>query len=258
MKKSFSSLLFGLILKLNSIPVNGQDIRSNEVLFINGYSEIVCGTGNLIPDKNLVLYVNAYSGEEKIEWLTEILSENVRNQFVEFSWIAGIGASHRQKLFELFLNNEPIIHFYSKKNNWETEKNNNRLSFTLADLDKNGDCWGIMSLKIPAWKLVKGKPQKLGIKGSNALSNAWVMISGKPIEKSIDLTAPPAIRKENGKLYRMVEARIFNFKEDNQVFNQTFSKKDKVVLNVSSLPKGIYLCKVNMINTRRCLKFVKT
>jgi len=60
-----------------------------------------------------------------------------------------------------------------------------------------------------------------------------------------------------GAAHNITHVEIYNV-TGNRILEQTFSEKDRVVLDVSSIPTGVYFCKVNMANTSVCLKFVKS
>jgi alpha-mannosidase len=234
MKKILKDLFLFSLTGLISLNMYCQIIQDQEVLHLNGYTETVKGAGTLIPDRISTLYVEAYSGMDKIEWITGIVPESVGPKYIEFSWMAGIGASQGKELFEFFLNEEPILNFYSGKADWKSEKNNYRLTFNALESDYNGDCRGIMSLRIPAGNLISGKTQKLAIKGSQAFSHAWVMVTQKPVENIITLSQLPAVVNENGQNYQLVEARILNFEKEQQIFFRNAGK----IIHETTAPFG--------------------
>lgn len=194
-------ILFFLII---SLSVNyGQ-------IVINGFSKSISGPEidyhSPHPNVKRALISRATDGTMTINWQTDVIPVSSNNDLV-FVWLSGLGCNLGEQPFTLCLNNDSLLTFYSwDKNNWSiTGVNNSQLTFNGIMIDKSGDRFGIMELKISKENIKQVSQISLSIKGHKRGSKAWVMVYKYPLKNELLVKPIPALMKINGDLKQPVQ-----------------------------------------------------
>lgn len=199
-----------LILPLIAIHLQAQNtpVAKNDLL-IQGFAKKISGTD--IPFQSHVSYtkdamiVRTLTGNQQMEWESDILPNTVKNNEIDLVWIAGVSGLMHGKVvapITLYANNKEIATFNTAgPKDWDvTGKNNSRLSFREYMRDGSDDRFGFMFLKLPKSAVVPGKPVRLKFVASNSGTDSWTMVFKTPVQKSsLSAVCAPVQLKSNGK-----------------------------------------------------------
>ncbi len=211
------ALLFFLfaLLSLQPVFVNGQ--------YISGYYKDI--KGEILryecqqPDADSSLLVRSLNKEKYIEWQTAPMPLEFRGDYVKFVWIAGIDVNpddpHK---FEMYVNNKKLFSFSSPADTLEKEwtqtaANGMELTFKSTLVDKYGDLFGYMFLKVPQKLNRPGKQLKIKVAGESAGSRTWFMIFRYVTRQGAKIKQDNAIVRKDGKEYQSLRVDILHFGE---------------------------------------------
>ncbi len=166
-----------------------------------------------IPGQRESMLIRATSGKDFMEWETEVMPAGIKQKYATIVWIAALGSGPGRARMDLAVNGNQQFSFYTDaRPDWEVVNNNgSSLQFHSIMIDQHGDHHGYMILRIPADKVVAGKPLILKVTGSNANLSSWYMTFKKPVKTGVALHAFPAILKKGKERLQYVEAAIFYF-----------------------------------------------
>jgi hypothetical protein len=189
--------------------------------YISGYAEEINGETIRYecqqPDADSSLLVRSLNEEKFIEWITAPVPEVFDQSYAEFILITGIdvNAQNNHK-FKMYIDDE---YQYSFRNpvdtltkNWEMIGSKGiRLSFTGVMIDKYGDLFGYMFLKVPKSYFADRKQLKIKVTGETADSRSWFMVFKYNAFQGVKFIEEQAITNVNGKDYQLVRVDILHF-----------------------------------------------
>jgi hypothetical protein len=184
---------------------------------VNGFSKKISGNdfnyNSSIPTVKACLLIRATNGKSSMEWETEPVPEKIKNNYVTFVWLAGLGSSPGRARFDLQINGIQKFSFWTDNSDkWKQDADDgSTLSFQNDMTDQNGDRYGFMYLKIPSKLLQKGKPLRLKVTGAAMNKTSWVMTFKFHLKPGLTFKPFPAIITENGKEYQLGTAGILHF-----------------------------------------------
>jgi Glycosyl hydrolases family 38 N-terminal domain/Glycosyl hydrolases family 38 C-terminal domain len=212
MKKIYAALFFSLIPFIFS-AAQELPFGKNDML-LQGYSETVSGMSftypSAVPYISSSLLVRAEDGTQSMEWKTQVIPEDAGGHNPYFIWLASIGNNLGREAFDLYVNDEKKLTFYSEPMNYWSVQNDEgvKLYFHYSHIDRAGDHFGYMFLKLPDKYIIPGKQIDLKIVGSKSNSQAWVMTYTSPIKPDFRLQSCEALLKSKDGLKQLVIGTI--------------------------------------------------
>jgi Glycosyl hydrolases family 38 N-terminal domain/Glycosyl hydrolases family 38 C-terminal domain len=215
MKRGLTILIFSFIFSIftvaQNLPFNSED------LLLQGYAKTISGTKitypSAIPYINSSLIVRAEDGTQSIEWETEKVPQDANPEHAFFVWLSSIGSNNGREAFDFYINDEKQFTFYSEAKKYWTAENQVgvKLYFRYSFIDRKGDYFGYMFLKLPKKYLIPGKNIKLKITGSKANSSTWVMTYTSQIKTKLQLQSYEALLGGKIGLRQLVMGMAVNF-----------------------------------------------
>lgn len=204
-----------------------QPTDQSGIQFINGYRRSIDGQTiayhSSHPDAESALLVRARRDVRSIVWETDTLSSNAAGDFYHLIWLAGIakegwiqerGKVHR---FDLSINGERWFTFYTRKDStaerWAINgREGSELSFETHMVDKFGDLFGHMTLKLPKDIFPPGSPLTLKAVGEDAESPDWFMTFQYSFTFTPKLRVEPALVKEGNRRLQVLRLSLDNLR----------------------------------------------
>lgn len=196
-------------------------------LYLNGYRKALNGQVLMYhsshPDAQAALLVRAQRETQSISWETDTLRAPASGNFYNFIWLAGLeqegwGENKPSHRFELFIDGE---HWFTFKNyrdstakNWTVAgKDGAELSFKAGTVDKYGDLFGYMYLKLPVKDFKPGSPLVLRVDGEDAGSMDWYMTFEYAFNFTPRLRVEPVLSKGPTHSMQMLRLSLDNLNE---------------------------------------------
>ncbi len=176
------------------------------------------------PDTKTALLVRSLNMDKYIEWLTAPITENEKRKEVELILICGIDVNaENNHAFQMFVNDEFQFSFRNPadtlQKNWNLEgKNGIQLRFQGDMIDKYGDLFGYMFLRVPTSVFDKNRQLKIKVTGESAGSRSWFMVFKYQAFQGVKFIEQQAITKENGMDHQLVRMDILHFDEPANAF----------------------------------------
>ena len=211
-----SIILFSIIL-LTGFNLNSQSFLTPDDYLINGYSKKVSGLDydyqSCIPGLRESMLLRATSGKDFIEWETEPVPSHIGKKYATFIWVAALGSSPGKARMDLSVNGKNEFSFYTDGvPSWDIKGSDRTiLSFNSIMVDLNGDNHGYMILRIPADRVISGKPLLINVSGSRSNLTSWYMTFKKPVQTGVTMNPYPAIIRKGNSQLQLVEVAIFYF-----------------------------------------------
>ncbi|MEO9144330.1 MAG: glycoside hydrolase family 38 C-terminal domain-containing protein [Ginsengibacter sp.] len=229
------SILF--FFKPSRAQFNPSTIPNYELL--KGYVKDISGETisyhSFHPYATEALLTRVTDGNKSIEWETEPIPENYKNNNAYFSWIAGYssGTSSADRHFELYINNEKVLAFTTIAKevvkSWSVKGLNGvELFFQQKSADNVKDIYGNMYLKIPVSFYKRGKPLLLKVTGEKAESQDWYMTFKYEMSEKIKIIAQPALIKKGKDTLQLIDVQIDHTKPSGNVIISTNINKKKI------------------------------
>jgi alpha-mannosidase len=191
--------------------------------WINGFAERNEGENldyhSCHPDANLALLIRCFNDKDYIEWKTDTIPSNYKDESVTFAWIAGysVGTSSAPHKFYLYMNDHLLFEFDTapgqEQKDWQvTSEDGSTLYFKFINVDSVDDFFGYMILTIPA-KLLDGlNYARIKVKGDATDSKDWYMTMQYPLVPKTRITPQKIIAKDSlGNLMQQVKVSIDHF-----------------------------------------------
>ncbi len=254
-KKLIFSVFLITLFSFQSVIVYGQ--------YVSGYKKDI--KGEILryecqqPDADSSLLVRSLKKEKYIEWETAPMPLEFRGDFVKFVWIAGIDVNPEDPhTFELYVNNRKLFSFSSPADTlvkeWtKTASNGMELTFKSTLVDKYGDLFGYMFLKVPKNLNRPGKPLKLKVVGESAGSRTWFMIFRYVMHRGARIKQENAIVKKDGHKFQSLRVDILHFGESDTAFVEIGERQTSVPV---SLGLNIAYVDIPVVNKNRTFNSV--
>jgi alpha-mannosidase len=210
---------FYILVSLIFLSITGfaQGLITSDDHLVNGFEKKISGDDfsyhSSIPNVEKSLIIRATNGKYSMEWQTEKVPSSVKEKYVTFVWLAGLGSSPGVADMHLSVNNARKFTFRTDgKKDWKIQQPDGSELFFHADMqDQVGDHFGFMFLRIPASKIDKGKSLNLKMTGGNYDKMSWYMTFQMPVHSGMTVRPFPAIIKENGQNMQLVSGNILYF-----------------------------------------------
>jgi hypothetical protein len=179
----------GIVIKVTQKVADGLTSAVSPEIFLNGYRRSLSGQAmpyrSPHPDAETALLVRARREARSITWETDTLPEQWPGDFYRLIWLAGLeknGFGNLQEVhtFDLLINGERWFTFKNRKDSTASKwvipgKDGAELSFEATMVDRVGDLFGTMTLKLPKTDFRSGLPLVLQVVGEDAGSADWCM-----------------------------------------------------------------------------------
>jgi alpha-mannosidase len=217
--KQISQILtvFILMIALLSTTGKAQSQSSSSKTILNGFAKKIEGKDfnyhSSISIAKECLIVRATTGKSSMEWETAPVPSNINDKFVTFAWLAGIGSSPGSAKFNVEVNGIKKFSFWTDgKNQWENKSDDGYvLSFQQEMIDRSGDLFGFMYLKVPTTFIKEGETLRIKITGGEFEKESWYMTFKFPLESGLKFNAYPALITKDGKEKQLGVAGILHF-----------------------------------------------
>ena len=242
--KSFAGTGIFILFFVQSIfaQFNPAVIPNNELL--KGYVKDISGENisyhSFHPYATEALLTRVTDGNKSIEWQTETIPDNYKDNDVYFAWIAGYscGTSAADRRFDFYINDQKILTFttVAKKvlKSWSMKGLHDvELFFEQKSVDNAGDVFGNMYLKIPVSAYKKGAPLVLKVIGEKAESQDWYMTFKYEMSEKINILAQPALIKKGKEILQLIDVQIDHTKPTGNVIISTSENKNKITQALS-------------------------
>lgn len=186
-----------------------QELSTEDLPLISGFSKAI--QGEVLPYFSLyrhyakeALLTRCTDGKKVIEWETDMIPEDIKDDFAYFTWIAAhsSGTSSGERHFDLYINDEFALTFTTQAKAYPpywsfSAKDGTLLQFNFKVRDGANDSHGMAYLKVPLNKYKKGSALKLKVIGQNQQSNDWYMTFKYAFKEKIEIEALPFLLKDN-------------------------------------------------------------
>jgi len=124
------------------------------------------------------LITRANNGSMEIDWQTQTLPPEFKDDGAWFVWIAAIDITDKKVNFELFVDGVKRFDIASgEETSWTlNHPDGGVLKFRSFDADQHGDSHGYMTMFAPKTWLRAGKPLHIKIVGEAAGENTWIIL----------------------------------------------------------------------------------
>ncbi len=184
--------------------------------YVNGYRKTVSGQvlayHSSHPDADAALLVRANKEVSSISWETDALPPAGEGDSYQLVWLAGLERAgwpgNEVHTFDFFVNDQLWFTFKNLKDDnakkWKvTGKQGAQLSFEATMVDRAGDLFGYMFLKVPRSEAKPGLPLTLRVQGRDENSLDWYMALQYSFQFTPNLRAEPALTAQGNQLLRL-------------------------------------------------------
>jgi alpha-mannosidase len=184
--------------------------------YINGYRKTVSGQvlayHSSHPDADSALLVRSNKDASSICWETDPLPGTTEGNFYQFVWLAGLEREgwpgKETHTFDFYINDKLWFTFKNLKDEnakkWRVAgRQGAELSFEATMVDRAGDLFGYMFLKVPKTEVKSGIPLVLQVKGRDENSLDWYMTLQYAFQFTPALRAEPALTAQGKQLLRL-------------------------------------------------------
>jgi len=197
----------------SAVPDEFMLIDQND-LVLPGYASKIRGTDftydSAIPGLREAMIVRATDGDWSMEWNTAVVPDKPDQQYVSFVWAANVDKVTGRVPMVLYFNENHKIDFYlTDASAWKQETEAGlSLSFRMSEVDRHGDYYGFMVLRVPVQEIIAGHSQQLKVAGGDAGSNSWYMTMKRSLDKEFSIKPLPALTSHNGRDMQLLELGI--------------------------------------------------
>jgi len=213
-------LFFLLFFPLLIIPCRRSS--ANQVKWFQGYLKSIKG-GTIDyhspqPDVQTALLVRSLHSEDYIEWQTEAIPPDFREDFATFIWIFGMDVDSNPHNYDLFVNGDKWFRFsnprVSTQKEWSIEgPNKAELLFRVTLVDRHDDVFGYASMRISSSALDKGKPLTIKVVGETAGSRVWYMTFQSSVKPGVEIVPQQALLRHGNQLVQPVSVHVIHLGE---------------------------------------------
>jgi len=214
----------------NAIVINIAPAQFPET-FLNGYRAAVSGQTityhSSHPDAEVALIARARREVSTIAWETDSLSASPQSEFYRLVWLAGLerfgwGNTKVSHKFDLLINGQRWFTFENRKDStaqkWAVAgKNGAALSFEALTVDKFGDLFGLMFLKVSKKDFRPDRPLVLQVVGEEAESLEWYMAFQHHFDFTPRLRAEPALMRKANQVTQTLRLSLDNLQNDRTI-----------------------------------------
>jgi len=196
--------------------------------YINGYRRSLSGQTIAYrsphPDAETALLVRARKEVRSIVWETDTIPEALPGEQYHFLWLVGLEREGFKNLdevhtFELLVNGEPWFSFQNRKDttakSWTVKgRDGAELSFEATMVDRVGDLFGYMRMRLSKTSVKPGRPLTLQVIGDDAGSSDWFMVFQYSFDFIPRLRLEPVLLREGPLGAQVLRLSLDNLRSD--------------------------------------------
>jgi alpha-mannosidase len=184
--------------------------------YVNGYRRSLSGQvlayHSSHPDADSALLARANGETAAISWETDPLPASAEGDFYQLIWLAGLEREgwpgQEVHAFDFYVDGQLWFTFHNLKNEnakkWKVPgPQGAELSFEATMVDRAGDLFGYMYLKVPKSKVKAGAPLTLQVQGRDEKSLDWYMTLQYVFRFDPALRAEPVLTAQGKQLLRL-------------------------------------------------------
>lgn len=194
--------------------------------WVQGYAATV--TGGIIeypsphPDVTSALLVRSLDNRDFIEWESAPVPGDFSGDTATFVWIFGMDVDADPHAYDLSVNGEKWFRFANPRVNTTREwtldgAKGARLHFRVTMIDRHGDMFGYVALRVPASEIRNGQPLRFRVAGESAGSRVWYMTFQSGVRAGASVVPQPAIVRQEGEPAQPVHVQIVHLGEPETV-----------------------------------------
>ena len=201
------------------IPIVFSTISNAQ--YLSGYDKELSGETLLYdshqPDAKKSLLVRSEREEKYIEWNSSSIPENFNDPFAEFILLAGIDVNAEDNHeFKCYIDDQFQFSFRNPldtlSKSWTKKARSGIvMDFKAVMVDKYGDLFGYIFLRIPKSIYEPRKPVKIKIAGESADSRSWFMVFKYNAVQQVKFVQEKAIVKNGNTQNQLVRVDILHF-----------------------------------------------
>lgn len=201
------------------VQAQNNTVKKN-IGYYSGYQKTIGGQElkyhSFSPFATMSLLTRCTDGNMSIRWQTDSVGKVPKEiTHLSFCWMVGFssGTSHGDRSFNVKIDGQPVGRLFTRKDGdnieWKAIGNGKdyNLQFHLISNDAVKDCFGYMTLEVPAGMKKQGAFE-IEVTGTADSSNDWFMIFTRDLGPRITASVAPAIVKKNDVRYREVALYI--------------------------------------------------
>lgn len=213
---------FSFFLSLSNSANAGQIEFPYKSDFLSGYQKEVSGetinyytVGGQSID---ALLVRSLDSKDFIEWQTEPVPVDYKEETISFIMIASLQVSKEPRTFDIYLNNKKYFTLTNPAVKSLTPIkltgiNNSSLEFGNLEYDRFEDLTGYLSIKVPAKDFAAAMPVNIRVVGQSAKSRTWFMVYKHNCKSSVSLSSENIILNSPGIPKQSMRVKIFHMTE---------------------------------------------
>jgi hypothetical protein len=207
--------------------------------YFNGYTEALSGMSyaypSPIPEVKASLLSRGRADFKPISWLTEVVPESYKDDYVTFIWLYGMDTDPEPVPFILRVNGTEWFRFsnplHSKTGTRSLEgREGAELKFNVTMIDVNKDEMGYAILKLPTSAVRPGQAVELEISAEPVEDNSWFMTYKTSVKEDINLYQNMVVVKEGDELLHSVTVDIIHLGEDAKCSVQIAGQESEIQL----------------------------
>jgi alpha-mannosidase len=209
----------------NRIEINVTESRPGTT-YLNGYRRTLSGQvlayHSSHPDADSALLVRANKEVPSISWETDPLPVTAADDYYRLVWLAGLECAgwpgKESHQFDLYVNGNRWFTFRNLKDEnarkWRlTGELGAELSFEATVVDRAGDLFGYMFLKVPKSAVTAGTPLTLRVQGEGADSLDWYMTLQYAFQFTPTVRPEPALLRDGTMFRQLLRLSFDNLRE---------------------------------------------
>ncbi|MBZ5497398.1 MAG: hypothetical protein LAP85_13435 [Acidobacteriia bacterium] len=211
--------------EMNRIVINVTQ-AGTAATYINGYRKALSGQvlayHSSHPDADSALLARANKEAPTISWETDPVPAAAEGDYYQLVWLAGLereGWPGREAhTFDFYVNGDRWFTFKNLKDanagKWKVAgERGAELSFEATIVDRAGDLFGYMFLRIPRSEVKPGAPLTLQVTGRDANSLDWYMTLQYSFQFNPSVRAEPALTQNGTEPKRLLRLSFDNLQE---------------------------------------------
>jgi hypothetical protein len=148
------------------------------------------------PDADTALLARARREVQSVRWETDTVAATAGDS-VTFVWLTALSGSKGVYRFDLLVDGRPCFTFAaapdSTVRDWTVPGCGGTLHFAVTMVDRFGDLFGWMWLRLPRGMVHPGAPLVLEVRGEDAGSNAWYMTFAYRLSRTPHVRQDPVL-----------------------------------------------------------------
>jgi len=252
-----------IIIRVTQKVADGRATAASPEIFLNGYRRSLSGQVMAYrsphPDAETALLVRARREAHLISWETDTLPEMSTGDSYRLIWLAGLeknGFGNPQEVhtFDLLINGERWFTFKNLKDStagkWTIPgKDGAELSFEATIVDRVGDLFGTMTLKVPKKDFRPGLPLVLQVAGEDAGSADWYMAFQYSFGFTPRLIDEPVVLRDGGSWAKLLRLSLDNLKAGREL--EIAAPNREAIKKPLAIGANVFFFPVDMVSQKQ-------